>query len=87
MQRHYDVLTDRIQKMMPYLIEQNWLVSYATLEGLSTILFMMDHRTKKRVAMHESITELNEFYAEFESEFTAFFEEIQLHCQEKLDTL
>lgn len=85
--RNYAVLTDRIKKMMPYLIEQNWLLSYATLEGLSMILFQMDHRTKKRVAMHESITELNEFYAEFETEFTAFFEEIRLHCQEKLATL
>ena len=87
LQRNYAVLTDRIKKMMPYLIEQNWLLSYATLEGLSMILFQMDHRTKNRVAMHESIAELNEFYAEFEEEFTAFFEEIQLHCQEILNTL
>ncbi|MDD2986681.1 acyl carrier protein phosphodiesterase [Flavobacterium sp.] len=87
LQRHYDLLTEPVKKMMPYLISQNWLISYSTLEGLSLILYQMDHRTKKRVAMHESIVELNQFYAEFESEFTAFFEEIKIHCQEKLATL
>ena len=87
LQRHYDLLTEPVKKMMPYLISQNWLISYSTLEGVSLILYQMDHRTKKRVAMHESIVELNQFYAEFESEFTAFFEEIKIHCQEKLATL
>lgn len=87
LQRHYDLLTEPVKKMLPYLISQNWLISYSTLEGLSLILYQMDHRTKKRVAMHESIVELNQFYAEFESEFTAFFEEIKIHCQEKLATL
>jgi acyl carrier protein phosphodiesterase len=51
------------------------------------ILFQMDHRTKNRVDMHLSINELQEFYTEFEEEFTAFFEELQIHCQEKLATI
>lgn len=87
LQLHYDILTDRAKNMMPPMIAQNWLVSYATLEGLSMILFQMDYRTKKRVAMHESIAELNEFYTEFETEFTAFFDEIQIHCQKTLENL
>jgi acyl carrier protein phosphodiesterase len=73
--------------MMPYMIARNWLVSYASIEGLSMILFQMDHRTKNRVDMHLSINELKEFYTEFENEFTTFFEELQIHCQEKLATL
>ena len=79
--------TETIKKMMPYMIARNWLVSYATIEGLAMILFQMDHRTKNRVAMHESIVELKEFYSEFEDEFTQFFEEIRLHCKEKIATL
>lgn len=84
---HYDILTERTKGMMPYMIARNWFVSYATIEGLSMILFQMDHRTKNRVDMHLSINELQEFYTEFEEEFTAFFEELQIHCQEKLATL
>ena len=81
---NYDLLTDKIQGMMPYMIARNWLVSYASISGLEMILFQMDHRTKNRVAMHESIIELQQFYTEFETEFQLFFEELQEHCRKKL---
>lgn len=84
---NYDELTDRAKGMMPYMIARNWLVSYATIEGLEMIMFQMDYRTKHRVAMDESIVELKLFYAEFESEFKLFFEELRQHCQEKLASL
>lgn len=87
LRNHYDILTERTKGMMPYMIARNWLVSYASIEGLSMILFQMDHRTKNRVDMHLSINELKEFYTEFEEEFTSFFEELRNHCQEKLATL
>jgi acyl carrier protein phosphodiesterase len=87
LQSNYAVLTERTKGMMPYMIARNWLVSYATLDGLSMILFQMDHRTKNRVDMHLSINELKEFYHEFEEEFTAFFEELRAHCQQKLAAL
>lgn len=84
---HYDILTERVKGMLPYMFGRNWLVSYASLEGLEMIMFHMDHRTKNRVAMHESIVELKEFYAEFETEFFLFFDELQKNCKEKLSTL
>ena len=87
LQDNYDLLTDKIQGMMPYMIARNWLVSYASISGLEMILFQMDHRTKNRVAMHESIVELQEFYLEFETEFTQFFMELQEHCQQKIHEL
>ena len=87
LQDNYDLLTAKIQGMMPYMIARNWLVSYASISGLEMILFQMDHRTKNRVAMHESIVELQEFYLEFETEFTQFFMELQEHCQQKLNEL
>ncbi len=84
---HQEVLTERAKGMLPYMIGRNWLVSYATIEGLEMIMFQMDHRTKNRVDMHESIVELKQFYTEFENEFTLFFEELRKHCQQKLAEL
>ncbi|WNM17880.1 acyl carrier protein phosphodiesterase [Flavobacterium capsici] len=81
------LLTERIHGMMPYMIGRNWLVSYATLEGLEMIMFQMDHRTKNRVAMHESIVELKQFDAQFEQEFFIFFDELQMACREKIRML
>jgi acyl carrier protein phosphodiesterase len=69
---------------MPYMIQQNWLVQYASLEGLETILFQMDHRTKNRVHMQEAIVEVKEYYPELELEFTQFMKELKKQCQIKL---
>ena len=73
--------------ILPNMLERNWLVSYATIEGLQIILFQMDHRTKNRVSMHESIVELQHYYNEFEVEFTLFFGELRQHCSDKLKEL
>ena len=87
LQYNYEILPEKIQKMMPYMIARNWLVSYASLEGLEMILFQMDYRTKHRVNMQEAIVEVKLFYKEFENEFTLFFEELQQHCVKKLAEL
>jgi acyl carrier protein phosphodiesterase len=87
LKNNYDLLTEKAQGMLPYMIERNWLVSYASIEGLEIILFQMDHRTKNRVAMHEAIVELKQFYTEFEHEFILYFEELRQHCNDKLTLL
>ena len=87
LQANYDILTEKTKAMLPYMMGRNWLVSYATLEGLEMILFQMDHRTKNRVHMHEAIAEIRQYYTEFEEEFTLFFEELEQHCIEKLKEL
>ena len=84
LQDNYDVLTDKAKGMLPNMLGRNWLVSYASIEGLQMIMFQMDHRTKNRVAMHESTVELLHYYNEFEDEFTLFFEELRQHCSDKL---
>jgi acyl carrier protein phosphodiesterase len=84
---NYDVLTEKVKGIIPYMFARNWLVSYASIDGLQMIMFHMDHRTKNRVNMHESIVELKQYYTEFEKEFTQFFEELRQHCIEKLNEL
>jgi len=87
LEKHYDLLTDKTKNMMPYMIERDWLTSYATLGGLEMILFQMDYRTQHRANMQEAIVEIQEFYTEFEEEFTLFFEELRKVCQLKLEEL
>jgi len=82
-----ELLTEKVQNMLPSMIGRNWLVRYATIEGLEMIMFQMDHRTMNRVDMHESIVELKQYYTEFDTEFQLFFEELRQHCKEKLKEL
>ena len=84
---HYDLLTEKAQLMKPYMIQQNWLLSYRTIEGIEKILSQMDNRIKRESNMRFSVEELRLFYQEFEDDFTIFFNELQAHSTGKLLTL
>ena len=78
------ILTDKANKMLPYMIKNDWLTSYVTIAGIEKILFQMDYRTKHQANMQESIIELKEYYSEFENEFITFFEELMNFSVNKL---
>ncbi|MFD2603331.1 acyl carrier protein phosphodiesterase [Flavobacterium suzhouense] len=84
---NYEILTEKTKGLMPYMVQYNWLVSYATVEGIARILTQMDNRTKNKSGMRTSVDELLEFYKEYETEFTAFFEDMKVHVKEKFDEI
>ncbi|MCB0466058.1 MAG: acyl carrier protein phosphodiesterase [Aequorivita sp.] len=87
LRKNFTILPTRIQRMMPYMIADNWLLSYATVEGISKILAQMNDRTKGVSKMNLAVVELEEFYDEFETEFTTFFDELIAFSNQKLNEL
>jgi len=87
LQEHYPILPMNIKRMMPYLIADNWLLSYAKIEGISKVLNGMNRRTQNRSKMNYATEDLQEHYSEFESEFTSFFEELKTFSSEQLQKL
>ena len=87
LENHYDILPLRIQKMMPFMMADNWLLSYASIEGISRVLEGMNRRTKNRSGMDKAVIELETFYTEFENEFTSFFNELITFSNLKLKEL
>jgi acyl carrier protein phosphodiesterase len=83
LENNLDLLPEKTTKIVPYLVTQNWFESYASVTGIEKILFQMDYKTHHRVAMHEAVIELKNYYQEFENEFTLFFEELMLSCEVK----
>ncbi|HSD07998.1 acyl carrier protein phosphodiesterase [Flavobacterium sp.] len=84
LQDNYELLSERIKGLMPYMIEYNWLVSYQTIEGIHRILTQMDSRTKNESNMRFASNELKEYYTEFETEFTTFFEDLRTESHQRL---
>jgi acyl carrier protein phosphodiesterase len=84
---NYDVLTDKTKALVPYMIEHNWLTSYASIEGIAHTLTQMDNRTKNKSGMKHSIKELQEYYTIFQEEFTQFFEDVRQFAKIKAATL
>jgi acyl carrier protein phosphodiesterase len=87
LQDNYEFLSERTKGMMPYMINQNWLVSYQTTEGINRILTQMDSRTKNESKMRFATHELIEYYPDFEQEFTTFFEDLRIQSHQKLISL
>jgi acyl carrier protein phosphodiesterase len=81
LQRHRHSLPERSQHMLPYMIRQNWLLAYASINGISEALGGMSRRTAFDSRMDEAVEELQRFYPEFQSEFRAFFPELVQHAQ------
>ena len=84
---NHDLLTEKAQMMKPYMIQQNWLLSYQTIDGIEKILSQMDNRIKRESNMRFSVQELGLFYKEFEDDFTILFNDLKIHSTEKLLSL
>jgi acyl carrier protein phosphodiesterase len=74
--RHYDILPEKIQYMSKYLIREDWLLSYAKTEGIQKVLEGMNRRTGGKSDMNLAINDLMDHYGDFESDFTSFFKDL-----------
>ena len=82
--RHYEILPEKIQYMSKYLIKDDWLLSYANLEGIEKVLEGMNRRTMDRVHMDLAINDLKDHYMDFEKDFLSFFDDLMLFTDNKL---
>ena len=82
--RHYEILPEKIQYMSKYLIKDDWLLSYANLEGIEKVLEGMNRRTMDRVHMDLAINDLKDHYMDFEKDFLNFFDDLMLFTDNKL---
>ena len=67
-QKHYTILNQNIQMMpekaqyiLPYMTKGNWLLSYASIEGISGDLFGINRRTNGRSGMDKQPLSSNSF--------------------------
>jgi acyl carrier protein phosphodiesterase len=84
---NYNILTERTKQMLPVMKSHNWLVSYATVQGISDILYNMDRRTGNQSKMAYAPAELLEYYNELETEFKIFFTELCEMSSNKIASL
>ena len=84
---HYELLTKPIQHLIPHMIADNWLLSYAEISGIATVLYNMNRRTRNISGMDRAVEDLQLHYHDFENEFTTFFEELRAFSTKRLREL
>lgn len=78
---------EELQKLLPNMIKHNWLVTYASLEGMERVLAGMNRLTKGISKMDLAIEDLKLYYKEFEEDFTLYFKELEKFTDEKTSFL
>jgi len=87
LEENFEVLPTKVKTFLPYMVNDNWLLSYAEIEGIKKVLIGMNIRTGKKSNMHLAVNELKEYYEEFEQEFEFFFENIISFTNAKIEEL
>lgn len=73
LQRFSEGLPSDFQVMLPYMVQGNWLVSYAEISGIHRALSGMASRTPYVSKMEEASLDLKAYYTEFRNDFEKFF--------------
>jgi acyl carrier protein phosphodiesterase len=77
---HHDLLPERLQTMLPYIIGEDWLTSYREIAAIDRALNRIANRFTKRFgrqnALWNAVEELQANYQQLESDFHAFFPDL-----------
>lgn len=85
--KQIDSFPEKIQFMLPYMVKNNWLIMYASIEGIGRILNGMNRRTDGKSQMNLAVEDLRLHYADFEKDFSTFFEELKSAVDHQINTL
>jgi acyl carrier protein phosphodiesterase len=79
---HTEPLPPRTQAMMPYMVQHDWLTSYARIGGLERALNGLARRVPAGEPMMGGETVLLRYFDDYLAEFEAFLPEIQRAVQD-----
>jgi acyl carrier protein phosphodiesterase len=71
--RHYSLLPPKVRRILPFMIAQNWLHSYASKVDLERIFYNMDRRTNFRSGMKNAVSVLEKHYPVLQENFSGFY--------------
>lgn len=86
-QKHFALLPPRMQYLFPYMQRQNWLESYAQVQGIGQALEGMSRRTTFASGMETAVAELQVNYDFYLADFRAFFPELEQYVAEVREQL
>ncbi|MBD1396233.1 DUF479 domain-containing protein [Pontibacter sp. JH31] len=81
---HFDVLPERVQYFFPYMMKQNWLLSYAEVSGIGQALGGLSRRTSFESGMDTAGEELLNNYSMYNRDFSIFFPELMAYVDETI---
>ena len=76
LERRRSNLPASLRRILPRMIEEDWLVSYRNIKGVNRSLQRLSRRLRRENPLGEGIVLLRTRYDEFESDFEVFFPDL-----------
>jgi acyl carrier protein phosphodiesterase len=73
LRRHHDLLPARLQRAVPAMESQQWLVGYAEVAGIDAVLWRMARRLARATPLGRGAGQLRAHYRGLEDDFAAFW--------------
>ena len=87
LKRNKHLMPNKTHLLLEYMVRQNWLVNYASLQGIAHTLRKMQARVHFTNTMASSITDLQDEYGLFLDDFQRFFPDIQDYVAKEKEKL
>lgn len=78
---HVEYLPPRLQQVLPVMRHEDWLASYAELDGIDRVLRRMAGRGRRRSVLAAAGAELRAHYSAFEEDFRELWPALQARAQ------
>ncbi|MGM0636294.1 MAG: ACP phosphodiesterase [Bacteroidota bacterium] len=85
LQNNMDILPANVKRILPYMLDDNWLLSYQSVEGIHKILYQMNKRSTFVDNLHQATVILEANYEEINQEFLVFFQDLQDYVNQQFD--
>ena len=81
---NWESLPSGVHYFLPFMVERNWLLNYATIDGIGRALTGLSKRVKYQNNMSEAVKDLQLNYTWLESDFRLFFPELKKAVAEQV---
>jgi len=83
LQNHIEIMPAKMQRDIPLMTADDWLLKYKTIEGMVNTFARFRHRLSRPDLLANVIENLQSLDKELESDFLIFFPELMKHIHEK----
>lgn len=87
LREHQDELPDRLRRMVPHMIADDWLGSYHELENVGRAIDGIARRIERRNPLAGALAEIEANYAALNGDFQRFFPQLEAQAHRLLSTL
>jgi acyl carrier protein phosphodiesterase len=74
------LLPERLDRILPRMIAENWLAGYTHLDRVGEVLDRMTRRLSRGAGFLRAVTEIEASYEALEADFLAFFPDLVAFC-------